>query len=144
VLGFSLGSAVLLDVAGGLRPAPDGIVVGAGFASAREMAVATGVVPGWLAWALPDVWNNEARVSGLAALPLPPALLIVHSRSDEVVPVGQAHRLCEAARGARRLVLLDGMSHDGPLMPGKAEAFWRPVVDFVRSGRLLPAQGGRC
>jgi fermentation-respiration switch protein FrsA (DUF1100 family) len=135
VLGFSLGSAVLLDVAGWLRPAPDGIVVGAGFASAREIAVATGVVPSLLAWALPDVWNSEARVGELAA----PPLLIVHSRGDEVVPVGQARRLCEAARGPRRLVWLDGVSHAGPLMPGKAETFWRPVVDFVRSGGLLGA-----
>jgi len=139
-LGFSLGSAVLLDVAGALRPAPDGIVVGAGFASAREMAVATGVVPGWAAWALPDVWNGEARLREPGkALPL----LIVHGTRDEVVPVEHAFRLCEAARGPRRLVLLDGLSHDAPLLLREAEAFWQPVIGFVRSGASVPAAGSQ-
>lgn len=137
VLGFSLGSAVLLDIAGRLQPVPDGIVIGAGFASAREMAVATGVVPGWAAWLLPDVWNNEARVAELA-LPL----LIVHGRRDEVVPVGQAQRLCDAARGSRRLVLLDGLSHDAPLTPQQARSFWRSVVGFVQSGESIEADAG--
>lgn len=41
VLGFSLRSAVLLDVVNRLQPPPDGIVIASGFASTREVAVAT-------------------------------------------------------------------------------------------------------
>src|SRR5207253_2409200 len=41
VMGFSLGSGVLLDVISALRPAPAGLVIAAGFTSAREAAVVT-------------------------------------------------------------------------------------------------------
>lgn len=85
VMGFSLGSAALLDVADRLQPRPSGAIIASGFASAREIAVSEGRVPGWLAWLLPDVWNNEERVSFVEV-----PLLIVHSRADEVIPFQQA------------------------------------------------------
>jgi fermentation-respiration switch protein FrsA (DUF1100 family) len=130
-LGFSLGSAVLIDVAEQLRPRLDGLVIAAGFASAREMAVATGLVAPWAAWVLPDLWNSEKRLADVA-LPL----LIVHGRDDEVVPLAQALRLCEAARRPRRLVVLDDLPHDAPLDPTVSTAFWDVVVDAVATGRL--------
>lgn len=130
-LGFSLGSAVLIDAAAQLRPRPDGLVIAAGFASAREMAVATGLVAPWAAWALPDLWNNEKR---LADIDLP--LLIVHGRNDEVVPVEHAYRLRAAARGPHRLVVLDDLLHDAPLDPVASAKFWNTVIGGVTSARL--------
>ena len=131
VLGYSLGSAVLLDVVASLRPAPDGVILAAGFASAREMAVVTGLVPGWAAWILPDVWNNEAQVADLRQ-----PLLIVHSTDDELIPFAHAQRVCAAAKASGRLVAIESLSHDAPLGPLAAEAFWRPVIDLLRSGEL--------
>jgi pimeloyl-ACP methyl ester carboxylesterase len=84
----------------------------------------TGLVPNWLACVLRDLWNNEQQ---LRSLDLP--LSVVHSRTDELVRVEQAFRLCQAARGARRLVLIDGIADDAPLEPDKPVAFWarRPL-----------------
>jgi fermentation-respiration switch protein FrsA (DUF1100 family) len=130
-LGFSLGSAVLIDVAAQLRPRPDGLVIAAGFASAREMAVANGLIAPWAAWVLPDLWNSEKRLPDVM-LPL----LIVHGRDDEVVPLAHALRLCEAARSPRRLVVLDHLAHDAPLDPTASTTFWDVVVDAVASDRL--------
>lgn len=130
LLGFSLGSAIVLEVAGELRPAPDGVVVAAGFASTREVAVSQGLVPGWIAWALPNLWNNEARV---AKLELP--LLIVHSRADRVVPFRHAERLARAAGGPHRLIALEGLGHGAPLEAREAERFWAPLIEqLVRHG----------
>lgn len=126
LLGYSLGSAVLLDVAAELRPAPDAVIVAAGFASTREIAVSRGLVPGWIAWALPNLWNNEARV---AELELP--LLIVHSRADRVVPFHHAERLARAARGPNRLIALEGLGHDAPLAASQAGRFWDPLIEHL-------------
>lgn len=131
VLGYSLGSAVLLDIAARLQPPPDGVIVAAGFASAREMAVATGLVPHWAAWVLPDVWNNEQRVGDLR-----PPVLIVHSRADELIPFAHAQRVCAATKAAGRLVAIESLSHDAPLGPLAAEDFWRPVIDLARTNEL--------
>jgi pimeloyl-ACP methyl ester carboxylesterase len=103
------------------------------------MAVATGLIPGWTAWAMPDVWDNEKRLAGIA-LPL----LIVHSRSDEVIPYQHALRLCQAAQGPVRMVLLEGLPHDAPLDPARAAAFWNVVIDGVRNGDFgVASAGGR-
>ena len=127
VLGFSLGSAVLLDVAPRLQPRPQGLVIGAGFASAREMAVSVGLVPDWAAWLLPDLWNNEERI---AEVQLP--LLILHGRNDELIPVRDALRLCRAAPGPRRLVLLEHLPHDAPLEPARSAGFWNAVEGWAK------------
>jgi alpha-beta hydrolase superfamily lysophospholipase len=132
-LGFSLGSAVLADAAPRMQPAPHALVMAAGFASAREAAVATGRVPGWVAWMLPDLWNSEAA---LKQVQLP--LLVVHSRADEVFAVDHAVRLCRAAAGPCRLVVVDALRHDAPLDPAGSVEFWDVVIDAVRPGTKAP------
>ncbi|WP_051241480.1 alpha/beta hydrolase [Azohydromonas australica] len=139
-LGFSLGSAVLLDVAPRLQPQPQGLVIGAGFASAREMAVSVGLVPAWAAWLLPDLWNNEERI---AEVRLP--LLILHSRNDELIPVRDALRLCRAARAPRRLALLEHLPHDAPLEPSRSASFWDAVEGWVKGQMAAAASAaGAC
>lgn len=135
VLGFSLGSAVMLEVAHQLAPAPHGVIVASGFASTREMAVAQGRVPAWLAWALPNLWNNERRV---ARLPYP--VLIVHSRADRVVPFAHAERLDRAARSPHRLVALDSLDHGAALHRVHAARFWAPIIRHVQAGGLEEAE----
>ncbi|AJG20100.1 alpha/beta hydrolase [Cupriavidus basilensis] len=131
VMGFSLGSGVLLDVISALRPAPAGLVIAAGFTSAREAAVLTGRVPEWIARLLPEPWDNEDQLRK-SRLPL----LLVHSRADEVIPFAHAERLERAACGPRRLVALSALPHDAAIQSERQEAFWAPIVAYLRSGRL--------
>lgn len=131
VMGFSLGSGVLLDVISALRPAPAGLVIAAGFTSAREAAVVTGRVPAWMAWLLPEPWDNEDQLRN-SRLPL----LLVHSRTDELIPFAYAERLERAARGPRRLVALPALSHNAAIEPEREDAFWAPIVAYLRSGHL--------
>jgi fermentation-respiration switch protein FrsA (DUF1100 family) len=138
VLGHSLGSGVLLDVARGLAPAPDGVVIASGFSSARTAAVQTGRVPPRLAWLLPDPWNNAAR---MRRLELP--LLLVHSRADEVLPLAHAERLAQAASNLQELVLFDGMPHDAAILPDYMEAFWAPVIAFMLAAQGTDSPGQR-
>lgn len=131
VMGFSLGSGVALEIVNGLRPAPAGIVIGAGFASARAAAVQTGKVPRWIAWMLPEPWNNEARV-GRLEMPL----LLIHSRRDEVIPFANGERLARAAIGPRALIVLDDVPHDAAIEAEHMTAFWTPVIAYLQSNRL--------
>ncbi|ODV41578.1 hydrolase [Cupriavidus sp. UYMMa02A] len=126
VLGHSLGSGVLLDVARELRPVPDGMIIGSGFSSARAAAVQTGRVPARLAWLLPDPWDNAAR---MRRLDLP--LLVLHSRNDEVLPLAHAERLAQAASRLHELVVFDGMPHDAAILPEYIETFWAPIIAFM-------------
>jgi len=70
ILGFSMGNAVLLDAYTELQPPPDCVIVGGAFSSARQSAVHMWGIPGWMARALPDLWNNVAAVPRLHS-PLP-------------------------------------------------------------------------
>ncbi|MGT2427995.1 alpha/beta hydrolase [Cupriavidus basilensis] len=67
-------------------------------------------------------------------------LLLVHSRADEVIPFAHAERLERAAAGARRLVALPALPHDAAIEPERQDAFWAPIIAYLRSG-LLPAPG---
>ncbi|MGO4330890.1 alpha/beta hydrolase [Cupriavidus sp. 2TAF22] len=131
VMGFSLGSGALLDVVQALQPAPAGMVIAAGFTSAREAAVVTGRVPAWMARLLPEPWDNESHLRE-SRLPV----LFVHSRADEVIPFAHAERLAGAAAGTRRLVALDGLPHDAAIEPERQDPFWAPIVGYLRSGSL--------
>ncbi|CAG2155798.1 hypothetical protein LMG31506_05506 [Cupriavidus yeoncheonensis] len=137
VLGYSLGSGVLLDIVGSLSPAPSGVVIGAGFATARSAAVATGIVPSWLAPLLPEPWDNEAQVRKLA-LPL----LLAHSRSDELIPFANAERLAAAAAGPHRLVAYNGLVHNAAIEGDELVRFWAPITAYLHSGQLDPARAG--
>ncbi|MDQ0138714.1 alpha/beta hydrolase [Cupriavidus necator] len=126
VLGHSLGSGILLDVARRFDPQPDGYVIAAGFSSARLAAVQTGRIPAWAAWLLPDPWNNAARASKLER-----PLLVVHSRDDAVIVPPHAERVASAARHLHALVMLDALPHDAAILPQHLDTFWPPILRFM-------------
>lgn len=131
VHGYSLGSGILLDVLNRLQPAPLGAVIAAGFSSARAAAIATGRVPSWLAWLLPNLWNNAARVRSLRV-----PLLLLHSRTDAVIPYSHSQHLARLARGANRLVTFEDLPHDAATNPAWLTTFWAPVIQYLHAGRL--------
>jgi fermentation-respiration switch protein FrsA (DUF1100 family) len=125
LIGHSLGNAVMLDVAKNLHPAPLGLVVHAGFTSAREMAIRAGLVSNLVAFLLPDLWNNEQALSGAG-----PRLLVLHGEKDAVVPAAMGRRLATAAGSRSEFKSFAGLGHDDfYLQPSAAE--WDPIIEFV-------------
>lgn len=125
VIGHSLGNAVMLDAAPRLRPAPSGIVVHAGFTSAREFAVGSGMVSPWLAQLLPDLWDNAAALA-----PPGPAVLVVHGDRDEVIPARMGRQLADAAGSRSQWKMLVGVSHD-QIYQRPSASDWDPILAFV-------------
>ena len=131
VMGYSLGSGVLLDVLADLHPLPDGLVIGAGFCSARAAAVATGLVPRWLAWVLPNPWDNIARLR-MSRVPV----MLIHSRQDETIPFRQAEHLARAAQAPSRLVVFEALPHNAAIETPFMKTFWAPVIAWLQGGKL--------
>jgi fermentation-respiration switch protein FrsA (DUF1100 family) len=118
----------MLDVLPGLQPALAGVVVHAGFTSAREMATRTGLASPWLARLLPDLWGSEN-----AMVRQGPPMLVMHSDADEVIPPQMGHRLADAAGARAHFVGLRGFRHDS-LYEDVAAEEWQPIIDFVGGG----------
>jgi len=126
LLGYSLGTGCLLDGVPAFGDSFDGVALIAGFTSARAASIARGVLPRWLSFGLPDLYNNVRAVKRLRR-----PLLIVHSADDARLPAWMAERLLIAANEPKRLVMLAGLQHNG-MVHGHAAEYLAPVVEFVR------------
>ena len=128
VLGYSLGTGVMLEAIDRWAPAPAGAVFAASYSSAREGAVAFGLVPRWLTFLLPDLWNNVRDVRKLKQ-----PLLVLQSDADQLFPVSMARAVHDAATVPKQLVILRGFDHEsGHRNP--TDVYWAPVVRFLATG----------
>jgi uncharacterized protein len=128
VLGYSLGTGVVFNAVGRWTPQPAGVVFAASYSSAREGAVAFGLVPQWATFLLPDLWNNvkDART-------LRQPLLVVQSDADRLFPVSMAKAVHDAATVPKQMVILHGYRHeDGHARP--TDDYWAPVIRFLTAG----------
>jgi len=104
VYGRSLGGAPACEVAS--RFECGGLVLHSAFTSAPAMtAQVVPVVP--LAWALGTDFDNLSKVSRVEA-----PLLVIHGRSDEVVPYYMGERLFAAAAEPKEFVRLERSLHN--------------------------------
>ena len=132
VLGFSMGNAVLLDAYTEFHPAPACMIVGGAFSSARDGAVHAWGIPGWMAHALPDEWNNVAAISRSH-----PPLLVLHSDADQANPLWMGERIYQAAPEPKRFVILHGLRHNAAYR-GPIEQSWTPAISFIEKGGTAP------
>ena len=129
VLGYSLGTGVVFDAVRRWTPPPAGVVFAASYSSAREGAVAFGLVPRWATFLFPDLWNNVRDVENLRQ-----PLLVLQSDADQLFPVSMAKAVYDAATVPKHMVVLRGYRHeDGHQRP--TDDYWAPVVRFLQSGR---------
>jgi alpha-beta hydrolase superfamily lysophospholipase len=129
VLGYSLGTGVVFDAVRRWSPPPAGVVFAASYSSAREGAVAFGLVPRWATFLLPDLWNNVRDARNLRQ-----PLLVVQSDADQLFPVGMARAVYDAATVPKQMVVLRGYRHeDGHQRP--TDDYWAPVVHFLQGGQ---------
>lgn len=126
VLGFSLGTIVLLDAYSRLRGKIHGIILIAGFSSVRDYVLLKKILPSSLGFLFPNVYNNIQRIRSVQT-----PLLIVHSKIDEVLPSTMAQQVYAAANEPKQLVLLDGLKHNDTL-EGKAADYFAPVIEFLK------------
>jgi len=110
VFGRSLGGAVSVWLA--VRHPPAGVILESTFASGQAMARRAAPI-------YPSRLLTRLRYDSLARVPqLRAPLLVVHSRTDEIVPFEQGRALYDAAPQPKRLLEIDGLHNTGFLETG--------------------------
>jgi uncharacterized protein len=125
VLGFSLGTAVLLHNAHAFAPAPAAIVTYGAFSSARNLVMYLGA-PFYYEWLIPDMWDNVEDAQRLRRIPL----LAVAGADDANVPPIMGRQVAIAADGQFKLVWdADHEDIHGPHFRN----VWAPILDFLQA-----------
>jgi fermentation-respiration switch protein FrsA (DUF1100 family) len=120
VYGHSLGGAVAVDLAAKLsalpQPGAAGLIVESSFTSLADVAAAMSYE--WLpvGWILTQKFDS---VEKMRALRMP--VLIVHGASDAYVPSRLSEALYAAAPSPKKLLLVEGGSHNNSMWTGNEE-----------------------
>jgi fermentation-respiration switch protein FrsA (DUF1100 family) len=124
--GRSLGTAMAGYAA--TRGRPDGVVLEAGFPSARALFDRNPVMRVLSAFAT----YRFATAEWMANVPLP--TLVIHGDRDSVIPFRHGQRLYDTLPGPKRFVAIPGGDHNDPA-PADAVVYWSAIREFVASLR---------
>jgi len=116
VYGHSLGGAVAVDLAawldrdaGGMEPAR-GLVVESSFTTLADVAKALSYPWLPLQWILSQKFDSLGKI-GEVRMPV----LFVHGAADRFIPARFSQALYDAARARKRLLLVDGATHNNSM-----------------------------
>lgn len=124
-LGYSLGSGVLLEAIPNFLSPLDGYILVGAFSSFRDVAVKVKVLPPWLTFLIPDIYNNVQAV-GKVKIPL----LMVHSQDDQLFPLAMPEKIFAAAQEPKRRVVLKDFKHND-MLEGKEGEYLSSIVEYV-------------
>lgn len=121
IYGHSLGSAIAVDLAASVsseaavtsRPAAAGLIIESSFTTLEDMAKE--VTYSWLPVGL-LLSQKFDSVSKMARVRLP--VLVVHGSADRFVPARFSESLYQAAAGPKKLLLIDGGTHNNSMRTG--------------------------
>lgn len=141
IYGHSLGGAVAIDLAASLgavdgarsqAPAAAGLIVESSFTSLEDMAKA--LTYPWLPVGL-LLSQKFDSVSKMTKVSMP--VLIVHGGADHFVPARFSEALYEAAPGPKKLLLIDGGTHNNSMRTG-ASQYKRALEEIFGLGAAVP------
>ena len=122
IYGHSLGGAVAVDLAASVSgadgaanatPAAAGLIIESSFTTLEEMAKS--LTYPWLPVGLLLTQKFDS-VSKMAKVGMP--VLVVHGAADRFVPVRFSEALYQAATGPKKLLLIDGATHNNSMRTG--------------------------
>ncbi len=125
IYGHSLGGAVAIDLAASLRPvegaatpmpAAAGLIVESSFTTLEDMGKS--LTYPWLPIGL-LLSQKFDSMSKMAKVKMP--VLIVHGAADHLVPSRFSEALFRAAPGPKKLLLIDGATHNNSMRTGAVE-----------------------
>jgi alpha-beta hydrolase superfamily lysophospholipase len=125
LVGSSTGVGPLLQAATTLECEVDGLFFIAPFVSIREAISHLISFPKFLAFLVPEVFNNLKLVPNLCV-----PLVLIHSQEDEVFPAEMSERIYLAAHEPKYLVLLHGLRHHD-MLQGKEAEYLAPIADLI-------------
>jgi hypothetical protein len=131
VLGQSLGSAAAVDLAS-KRPVA-GVILEAGFPSARRVAQEATWIPG-LGYLLRSKFDSARKLKGIRV-----PVLVAHCRQDPVIPFKLGEELFAAANEPKTFVAYDGGCHE-PLFTADPEGYAAKLRTFLKASEAFTAE----
>ena len=134
IYGHSLGGAIAVDLAVGLSKHPSGapaagLIVESSFTTLAEVAAAVANTKLPIRWLLSQKFDSVDKIAGVRM-----PVLLVHGTDDRYVPASFSERLYAAATAPKKLLLIDGGSHNNSMRTGSSE--YRKVLrEFFGLGR---------
>lgn len=136
IYGHSLGGAVAIELArslsqaatGARKPAA-GLIVESSFTSLADVAAAITNIRLPLEWLLTQKFESITKI-GEVRIPL----MLVHGTADRYIPPRFSEALYAAALGRKKLLLIDGGSHNNSMRVGRDE-YRRALHDFFGLGK---------
>jgi len=128
VLGHSMGNGPMLEAVPRFSSPPVGVIVANAFASLRSQGgIAKHLLYRLLSYTVPDWWNNVRSVQKIHG-----PLLVIHSDTDQVIPVDGGRAIYAAARQPKTLTILHGYKHNA-LYQQPSEEWWSSALGFVKA-----------
>lgn len=144
IYGHSLGGAVAIELArtlseapGGRRNAAAGLIVESSFTSLADVAAAIVSLRLPLEWLITQRFESIRKI-GEVHIPV----LLVHGTADRYIPSRFSEELYAAATAPKKLLLIDGGSHNNSMRAGSTQ-YAQALRDFFGLGRRNPRKGAR-
>ena len=140
IYGHSLGGAVAVDLAvrlnatsAGGAPAAHGLIIESSFTTLADIArsLTSELLPAQ--WILSQKFDALGKIAGVRM-----PVLVVHGKDDRYVPPRFSEELFAAARGPKKLLLIEGGTHNNSMRTG-SEAYRQALADLFG----LDAKGER-
>jgi alpha-beta hydrolase superfamily lysophospholipase len=131
IYGHSLGGAIAIELARRLSEAPEsrrrpaaGLIVESSFTSLADVAAAITSLRLPLEWLITQKFESIRKI---AEVHIP--VLFVHGTADRYIPARFSEELYAAASARKKLLLIEGGSHNSSMRTGSAE-YARALHDF--------------
>ena len=143
IYGHSLGGAVAIDLAASLgpiggaaapMPAAAGLIVESSFTTLEDMAKS--LTYPWLPVGL-LLSQKFDSIGKMAKVKMP--VLIVHGAADRLVPSRFSEQLYQAAPGPKKLLLIDGATHNNSMRTGAVE-YREGMAELFGLGDTVPVR----
>lgn len=127
ILAHSLGCNIALDSLQRSVVHPTGYAFWGCMASLQSYMAAAAGIPRWLAFLVPDRWNNLHAISLLRQ-----PVLLLHGTEDDVMTLGDTRLLAGHAAPGSTLREVSGASHNA-LYRAPDERNWAPIMSWART-----------
>jgi alpha-beta hydrolase superfamily lysophospholipase len=144
IYGHSLGGAVAVDLAHGLAqasqrsgaPAPAaGLIVESSFTTLADVAAAVSNTKWPIRWLLSQKFDSIDKIAQVAM-----PVLVVHGTGDRYVPARFSEELYAAAAAPKKLLLIEGATHNNSMRIGSAR-YRQALEELFALKRKLAAPG---
>lgn len=126
IMGRSLGSASVLELAAAHQQKIDGLIVESGFAYAEPLLRLLGIMPETIGFKETEGFRNIDKITKVTK-----PTLIIHAEHDHIIPFSDGQALFDASpAGNKQLLKIPGANHNDIFLRGR-DLYFNAIRDFI-------------